>query len=400
MSFQYYGFGKDKGEYAMKVFYVVTGTIPYGANIALINLIDEMRLRDIEVVVAYSSYGALTDWLNVRNIKSYEMSGALSLNYPFFSFLSSPFKWIYALWRQLFNGNYLPYKRLCKILRKEQPDIVHTNIGTCAYAYFAAKRCGIPHVWHLREYQTLDFNFNFFPSRSYFLRLLDKSYSIAITEDLFHFHKRNATNSQVIFDGVMHKNDIAYIEDKANYFLFVGRIDESKGAKNIVEAFTEACKDNDTVELWLAGEGDDNYMQILREIAKTRGLTNRVKFLGFRSDRYELMQKAKALIVGSKSEGFGFITVEAMMNGCLVIGKNTGGTQMIMEKAKDCEIPYMTKNELVDSIKEVMTKSPSCYKERILKAQDVARQLFAIEANGESVYQYYNNILENSNLLT
>jgi glycosyltransferase involved in cell wall biosynthesis len=38
------------------------------------------------------------------------------------------------------------------------------------------------------------------------------------------------------------------------------------------------------------------------------------------------MAHATALIVSSYHEGFGFITVEAMFNGCLVIGNNKGGT--------------------------------------------------------------------------
>lgn len=377
----------------MKVFYVVTGAGPYGGSVALINLIDEMRLRDAEVVVAYSSRGAMIDWLDERNIKSYEMKGALSLNYPFFSFFCSPLKWLYALWRQLYYGNYLPYRKLCKILRAEYPDIVHTNIGTCAYAYFAAKRCGIPHVWHLREYQTLDFGFKFFPSRSYFLHLLDKSYSIAITHDLFRFHQRKGINSRVIYDGVMHKDDIIYQEDKADYFLFVGRIDDTKGAKEVIEAFADVGKYNENVQLWLAGEGNDRYMKMMEDIVMRNGLTDRVRFLGFRSDRYELMQKAKALIVASKSEGFGFITVEAMMNGCLVIGKNTGGTKEIMDKAHGCAIPFMTKEELVNAMKEVASKSPVFYKERILQAQQVARQNYSIEKHGEAVFDYYRWIL-------
>ena len=39
------------------------------------------------------------------------------------------------------------------------------------------------------------------------------------------------------------------------------------------------------------------------------------------------MSKALALFVPSSFEGFGFITVEAMFCGCLVIGRNTGGTK-------------------------------------------------------------------------
>ena len=56
-------------------------------------------------------------------------------------------------------------------------------------------------------------------------------------------------------------------------------------------------------------------------------MCDNVKFLGIRKDIYSLMKNAMALVVSSPSEGFGFITVEAMLNGCLVIGRNTAGTK-------------------------------------------------------------------------
>ena len=82
------------------------------------------------------------------------------------------------------------------------------------------------------------------------------------------------------------------------------------------------------------------------------------------------------------------------MNGCLVIGKNTGGTKMIMEKAHGCEIPYLLKSELIDAMHEVTTKSSSFYKERVLKAQKIASANFSIEKNGSDIYSFYESILK------
>lgn len=56
-----------------------------------------------------------------------------------------------------------------------------------------------------------------------------------------------------------------------------------------------------------------------------------IVFLGYRTDISVLMAKAKALIVPSQFEAFGFITAEAMFYGCPVIGRNTGGTQEQMD---------------------------------------------------------------------
>ena len=44
------------------------------------------------------------------------------------------------------------------------------------------------------------------------------------------------------------------------------------------------------------------------------------------------MSKSKALIVASRSEGFGRMTVESMFNGSMVIGRNSGGTLEVLKK--------------------------------------------------------------------
>lgn len=64
-------------------------------------------------------------------------------------------------------------------------------------------------------------------------------------------------------------------------------------------------------------------------------IASQVVFLGMRKDIYSLMKDAMALIVPSYWEGFGFITTEAMFNGCLVIGRNTSGTKEQFDNGLD-----------------------------------------------------------------
>mgnify|MGYP004714438603 CR=1 FL=1 len=69
----------------------------------------------------------------------------------------------------------------------------------------------------------------------------------------------------------------------------------------------------------------------------TESVKNRVLFLGQckQNKVYELMYNAAVFVVPSRNEGFGFITAEAMFNGTIVIGKNTGGTKEQMDNGKE-----------------------------------------------------------------
>jgi len=71
----------------------------------------------------------------------------------------------------------------------------------------------------------------------------------------------------------------------------------------------------------IAGAGNTEYERILRSLVADAKIGNRVHFLGFRDDVSTLMAGASAIIVASRFEGFGFVTAEAMYNGCLVIGR-------------------------------------------------------------------------------
>ncbi len=62
----------------------------------------------------------------------------------------------------------------------------------------------------------------------------------------------------------------------------------------------------------LAIAGDGELYDDLYEDVNRRGLTSRVRFLGFRSDVGPIMKTADIIVIPSKWEGFGLIAVEAM----------------------------------------------------------------------------------------
>ena len=71
--------------------------------------------------------------------------------------------------------NYAKHE-LSLIVNKFKPDIIHTNIGPISIGYEVARQKNIPHIWHLREYQKLDFNINYFPTFNCFKRKLKLSF--------------------------------------------------------------------------------------------------------------------------------------------------------------------------------------------------------------------------------
>jgi len=89
--------------------------------------------------------------------------------------------------------------------------------------------------------------------------------------------------------------------------------------------------------LWIVGgtmPGEEKYRKQLEEYAAKLGVSDKVLFFGWRNDATELMACFDLLVVPSKKEPFGRVTVEAMMLGIPVVATASGGTLEIIENNK------------------------------------------------------------------
>lgn len=323
----------------MKILYIQSDPKLNGSGKALFNLISSIyKEHEIEVFMPDAN-----DELGKRLSEI----GVVSVGAPFKLKWYPQFKKTWKLHKNLrpirdfllgLIEEYSAKKVLEKEVKRFAPDIIHTNVGPVDIGYKVAKKYGIKHVWHLREYQDLDFGASYFPSRRAFNRIIHSSdnHNIAITKGVFHHFQLDKGKDVVIYDGVIDGTlHPCYSKEppiKGKYFLYVsGAISENKGATDVLLSFCEFAKENREFRLLYVGlyYQRDIYYQKLRAIISNHDLNDRVLFLGRKESKevYNLMHHASAFLMLSKFEGFGFTTVEAMFNGCLVIGRNTAGTK-------------------------------------------------------------------------
>jgi glycosyltransferase involved in cell wall biosynthesis len=379
----------------IKVLYLVHDSTLYGANVALLNIINGMQDCNIESMVTIWSYGPMCEELKKRKINFQIIHSQFHI-YPRVKSVKNGIAFIPRL-MQMLIVNYKAELKLKKIANNFKPDLIHTNVGPIQTGYNVAKSLNIPHVWHIREYQDLDFGMTPFPSKKVFMKKINSgsNYSIAITKGIFN-HFKMSDNARVIYDGVMKEKDIQFQENKDSYFLFLGRLEEAKGIRQLLMGFLEFAAFNNSYELLIAGNGSDFFVNELKAIANNSGFAKRIHFLGFRKDISELLSSATALVVPSKNEGFGFITVEAMFNGCLVVGNNSAGTKEILE-AENLGILYTSHDELVSALKKIVTLGIENYFPIIKKAQIISTKLYSQEKNTNEIYNFYKDILIKKN---
>lgn len=292
-------------------------------------------------------------------------------------------------------------KLINKIIINNNIDIVHTNIGPAGFALSICQKNHIPHIWHIREYQDLDFNIEFFPSKRRFIKKIHSkgNYNISITKGLFDYYNLRSGIDKVIYDGVFYENEskIKINQERDNIILYVGRVSEAKGTFILIDAFSNIAHKCPEYKLLIVGsyKENDSYFQKCWNKIQNHNLTGRVEFLGYRKDVYDLMQRAKVFVVPSRFEGFGFITVEAMLNGCIVIGNNTAGTKEqfdngLKETKKEIAFRYNTKEELEDLLLKALTENTQ---EMQQCAHDVVCNNYTIERNATEIEEFYNDVL-------
>lgn len=381
----------------MKILYVNGKNNNGGANIALLNIIRGMMSIGHEVhVVTDKDPGFFLDEVNKTGCHIHTCR--CDLNIKVASYVRNPIT-IFNYYIIRFLDWYRQKKYIRHIIKEISPEIVHTNIGPLTTAAELCKEMGIPHVWHLREYGEA-LGFRVFPSDSHFKELLkdNNNYCIAITKGIFKYNYLRNNHDCYIYDGVFPQAMINQqeIKKKENYILFVGRIEKAKGVKELLEAYSIFHNKDPKFNLILAGGYDKNskyYCDCLNFI-ESENLKEKVIFLGVRKDVYDLMSHARCLVVPSPMEGFGFITAEAMLNYCPVIGFDNYGTKEQFDNGVDWtggEIAYRyhNKEELVSN----MLKAVAENNDAMINRAHCAASNYTIEKNIVKIEDFYNKIL-------
>ena len=390
----------------MRVVYIShTSKATDGSSKALIYLAQTMRDKGVDILVILPRPGDLYQELQAKGIRCIILHWNFRVSvYPWSQTKLDKF----LLFPRLIGRviiNSLATLQLINLLNNNRPDLIHTNSSVTSIGYYVAKFLNIPHIWHIREYGALNFQtFYYYPTFKHQKSRYKKrnSYTICITKDIQRYNALlNHVNSTVIYDGVLPANAIDYIPHKKPYFLYVGRLEHIKGILPLIDAYANYCQTHPSpLPLYIAGSGNPKYTELVKTKLLDYGIEHQVQLLGMIDNVLPYYKGAKALIVPSLFEGFGFITAEAMFSGCLVIGKDVAGTKEQFDNGlelsgEDIALRYTTEAQLVQHLTDVTNNPSEQYESMILRGQKVVRQLYTSEQHVKRVYDLYKRIITN-----
>ncbi len=103
--------------------------------------------------------------------------------------------------------------------------------------------------------------------------------------------------------------------------LFLSRIHYKKGIEILVDAIAAMKEQGRDVNALIAGSGDEQYLQTIKEQVREHGLEDRIEFVGHVSgdEKLSLFEAADVFVLPTSQENFGFVFFEAMACGTPVV---------------------------------------------------------------------------------
>lgn len=325
-----------------------------GSEKAFPKLIQGWKAGGFRVIVILPSNGPIVEDLRKRRI----------------DFVVCRFKWWMSAkqtrWRRAIRlaWNLVSALWLAGKIRKLRLDIVYTNTITTPVGALAAMISGKPHVWHIREFGFEDHGLYFDLGKRTSFWIINHLSTVCLV------NSRAVANSirpyipdsklKLIYEGYDSPGvnscvvPLGSVDDAPADItcIIVGGIHERKGQADAVKAIIHLHSAGIKARLHIVGEGNPTYRDYLTALVRGAHLEEYINFTGFLEDPISAMRQCDLVLMCSKREAFGIVTLEAMYVGKPVIGTGTGGTpELIHEGFNGLLYEPGNHKELADKIK-------------------------------------------------
>lgn len=146
--------------------------------------------------------------------------------------------------------------------------------------------------------------------------------------------------------------------DTGDYILSVGRLDPLKRVDLLIKAIAQT---KSRVKCIIAGQGP--YEKVLKKLAASCGIEERVKFVGFVTDNelLDLYANSLAVYFAPFDEDYGYITLEAFLSQKPVITcEDSGGVLEFVENRVNGLVTSPNPQEMADAIDNLFNDHNKC----------------------------------------
>ncbi len=377
----------------MTILFLTHGADMMGANRSMLAILDGIRAHGVSPIVALPQAGSLEQALQARGIAYFITP---YFNWAHTRYISRHY-WLNAYYQRQNKTQHLP--RLTAEAQQRQVDLVYTNSSITGMGAWLAEAIGVPHVWHIREFGEADYGLAFWKGKRAFRHGASKAQLVVAISHAVEKAVLDGIDAPklTLYDGMVSRSDYARIPPNSHppkdtfTFLIIGLIHPTKGQLTALRAFHQVYQEYPQARLIIAGKGRRLYTRSIQTYIRRHHLTEVVDFKGYVSDPEQVHQQADAVLVCSKKEGLGRVTVEGMLWGNPVIGYDSGGTAELIDH-QETGLLYQNFEELVQYMGRLLT-DPDAVRTYGANGRAKVPQHFFIQDYVDQLYQHLQPLL-------
>ncbi len=179
------------------------------------------------------------------------------------------------------------------------------------------------------------------------------------------------------------------IPQDAFHIVTAAELNDNKNQKTVIEAVHRI--DCPAVYYSICGKGPNE--EILRRLIGEKGLSERVRLLGYRTDMEAVLQTADCFAFPSKREGLGVAAVEALLCGVPLIVADNRGTREYAVAGKNAFVCRADHPEEFAAAIEKLRRDPKLRQQMSDACRESAME-FTLPAVGQTMREFYENVFK------
>ena len=363
----------------------------YGASKIFIQIIKILKSYKYEIHVVLPSRGPLDKMIS--QIKgthvSYYSLGVLRKMYL------NPLGLLNRL-----VANIKAIKFLSNYIKEHSIDLVYTNTSTILCGGIAAKKNGVPSIFHIHEIPTGNKLYEFFSGKTinrYSSKVLTVSNSVKN-----HWLKNiNENKIERIYNGIVFEkiDSLNKIDrDKDDIVITsVSRLIPYKGHMYLIDIANELVKKSSKFKFLIIGDtlpSYASYKKSIKQKVRDLGLENKIQFLGFRNDVSNIFKQSNLFIHTAISpDPLPTVLFESLYNDLPTVATRLGGAIEILDNGNHgLLIPYNDPKKAADLINEYCSNI-KLQKKHLENSKKNFKINFSPESFNKNILKEVNNLL-------
>jgi glycosyltransferase involved in cell wall biosynthesis len=237
------------------------------------------------------------------------------------------------------TGLFSSSRKAYRLIKQVNPDIVITNTSVIPEFAFAARIAKKKHIWFIHELVDEDFGCHFIYGKRWSKKLIGYLSAKVITNSKFVNsryeslvdHEKLVMLYQPVEIRVEEKQELKLkAQQEQLELLIIGKVCDFKGQHEAILACNELYRRGVHFHLSVVGLAEQSYVELLQGLM-LKEVRSLVEFVAFSNQPELYYQRANIVLICSRCEALGRVTIEAMKTGLPIVGSNRGGNMELIQ---------------------------------------------------------------------